>query len=131
MSGLFKKALLGYNTSEVDIKIKLSNLDFDNRKIELEENIAAAMLENDRLNEEYKRLLEDKSLFDEYNKEIEIILRHSYENASIEVYNTKKSIEQELSLKTEELENLENKNQDINNSISKLLDKLHGITNQQ
>ncbi|MGE5628349.1 MAG: hypothetical protein ACM3X7_09555 [Solirubrobacterales bacterium] len=131
MSGLFKKALFGYNTSEVDMKIKLSRIDFDKTKVELEDSIAAAMSENNRLIEEHKRLLEEKSLFDEYNKEIEIILRHCYEKASIEVYNTKKTIEKELCSKREELENLENKNQDINNSINKLLDKLHGITNQQ
>lgn len=130
MSRLFKKGLFGYNTSDVDIKIRDSKADFDHRYKELEENFTAAKIENDRLNEELKILREEQNAYNEYNQELELVLRHAYENASLEVYHTRERLAQEIDEKAMELENLQNKNQDINNSINKLLDKLQSIVSK-
>ncbi len=130
MSGQFKKVLFGYDTADVDMRIKLSKVDFDKRYSDLEEKLSEITAENARLNEELNKLMNEQEVYDEYNDEIEKILRHAYEKASIEVYNTRVSLKDTLNEKETELESLQNKNQDINNSINKLLSKLDNITNR-
>lgn len=130
MSGQFKKVLFGYDTADVDMRIKLSKVDFDKRYSDLEEKLSEITAENARLNEELNKLMNEQEVYDEYNDEIEKILRHAYEKASIEVYNTRVSLKDTLNEKETELESLQSKNQDINNSINKLLSKLDNITNR-
>lgn len=130
MGGQFKKVLFGYNITDVDMKIKLSKVDFDKRYNELIENYDALTAENARLHEELGKLQNEQFVYDQYNEEIEKILRHAYEKASQEVYNTKVKLNESINGKETELENLRNKNRDINNSINKLLSKLDNITNQ-
>lgn len=127
MNTEFKKEFFGYNVEDVELKTKYSKDGFNRKFIEYQEDLTALKAENEKLNREAAKLRVEIKIQQEFNAKIEKLLRTSYEKTYQEVYETKTKLDRNVQEKNVELESLQNKNQDINNSINKLLAKLENI----
>jgi len=127
MNTEFKKEFLGYNSGDVDIKIKYLKDGFNIKIKQYQEDLTALTLENEKLNLEAVKLRGEMKIQEEFNTKIEKLLRKSYEKTYLELYEIKIELDKNVEEKNKNLVVLQNKNQDINNSINKLLSKLDNI----
>lgn len=127
MNTEFKKEFLGYNSGDVDIKIKYLKDAFNIKIKQYQEDLTALTLENEKLNLEAVKLRGEMKIQEDFNTKIEKLLRKSYEKTYLELYEIKIELDKNVEEKNKNLVVLQNKNQDINNSINKLLAKLDNI----
>jgi copper chaperone CopZ len=125
----FKKAMFGYNVSEVENKIKAVEAEIAAKRETAESTRAQAAETNRELMEQLKALYADKAKADEVDLKIGNILREAFMASSEEVFNFKKQANQNIDSKYDRLESLKEKNFDINESVDKLLVKLENIAN--
>jgi len=123
----FKKVLFGYNVEDVELKIKYTKDDFNRKYKECQDDFNALKSENEKLNQEASGLTEELEIQQGFNAKIERMLRNSYEKTSQDLYDAKTKLDSNIDEKSMELESLQNKNKDINNSLNKILDKLENI----
>jgi len=124
---VFKRVMFGYNISEVEKKIKAAEAEIAAKQELAESRLAQAMAENRELMEKLKELYALKAETDEFDMRIGKILMESFIQSSEEVYNFKTQADHNINLKYDRLDTLKEKNNDINESIDKLLVKLGNI----
>ena len=127
MNTEFKKEFFGYNSGDVEIKIKYSKDAFNIKFKQYQEDLEALIEENKKLNLEASKLREEMKIQQDFNLKIEKNLRVSYEKTYQQLYDIKIKLYKSVEEKNKTLQALQNKNQDINNSINKLLLKLDNI----
>ena len=127
MNTEFKKEFFGYNFGDVEIKIKYSKDAFNIKFKQYQEDLEALTEENKKLNLEASKLREEIKIQQDFNLKIEKNLRISYEKTYQQLYDIKIKLHKSVAEKNETLRALQSKNQDINNSINRLLLKLDNI----
>ena len=127
MNTEFKKEFFGYNFGDVETKIKYSKDAFNIKFKQYQEDLEALTEENKKLNLEASKLREEIKIQQDFNMKIEKNLRISYEKTYQQLYDIKIKLHKSVEEKNETLRALQSKNQDINNSINRLLLKLDNI----
>lgn len=125
----FKKVMFGYNVSEVENRIRAAESENAAKKELAEKELAQAAAVNRELMEQLKALYAEKAEADEFDARIGDILREAFVSCSEEVFNFKNQASQNINSKYDRLESLKEKNNEVNESIDKLLIKLVNIAN--
>jgi len=125
----FSKAMFGYNTTEVENRIKAIEADNAAKKEQAEKALEQAVAENRELMEKLKALYAEKAKAEEFDRSIGDVLREAFIASSEEVFNARTQANQNIDSKYDRLETLKEKNNDINESIDKLLIKLGNVQN--
>lgn len=123
----FKRVMFGYSISEVQNKIKATEAEIAAKKELAEGRLSQAAAENRELMEQLKELYVKKAQADEFDAGIGSILREAFIQSSEEVYNFKNQADNNINLKYDRLESLKENNNEVNESIDKLLVKLVNI----
>lgn len=125
----FSKAMFGYNTTEVEKRIKAIEADNAAKKEQADKALEQAVAENRELMEKLKALYTEKAKAEEFDRSIGDVLREAFIASSEEVFSARAQANQNIDSKYDRLETLKEKNNDINESIDKLLIKLGNVQN--
>jgi hypothetical protein len=123
----FKRVMFGYSISEVQNRIKANEAEIAAKKELAEGRLSQAAAENRELMEQLKALYVKKAQADEFDANIGSILREAFIQSSEEVYNFKNQADDNINLKYDRLESFKENNNEVNESIDKLLIKLVNI----
>ncbi len=125
----FSKAMFGYSASEVENRIKAIEAENAAKKEQAEKELEQAQAENRVLMEKLKALYAERAKAEEFDRAISDALMEAFVASSEEVFSFKNQANQNIDTKYDKLETLKEKNNDINESIDKLLVKLGNAEN--
>jgi multidrug resistance efflux pump len=121
--------MFGYRSDQVEKRIKEIEAENAAKKEQAEKALEQAVAENRELMEKLKTLYAENAKAEEFDRAIGDVLREAFIASSEDVFNYKSQAKQNIDSKYDRLETLKEKNNDINESIDKLLIKLGNTQN--
>ncbi len=127
----FKKVFFGYDIEETDKRIIDLEHEYEKAYEDYQRELSRLKNQSVELENEIAKIKTEMDNYDGFSEELSKIVSDAYFKSSEMIHDTKERLEEKLSVKRKELEEIQNKNTEIKNSVKILLTKLENIMNEK